>query len=58
MSRPIVKEIAERRLSTFSDDERADYEEGRQATELAFRIGESIRELRLAAGLSQGALAL
>lgn len=57
MNRPTIDDITERRLGTFSDDERTDYEESRQAVELAFRIGESIRELRQAAGLSQRALA-
>lgn len=57
MNRPTIDEITERRLDAMSDDERADYEESRQAVELSFRIGVSIRELREAAGLSQRALA-
>ncbi|MDE0133929.1 MAG: helix-turn-helix transcriptional regulator [Acidimicrobiaceae bacterium] len=57
MNRPTIDDITERRLTAMGDDERAEYEESRQAVELAFRIGESIRELRLAADMSQRALA-
>lgn len=57
MNRPSIEEITARRLSAMSDDDRAEYEESRQAVELSFRIGESIRRLREAAGLSQRALA-
>ncbi len=57
MSRSTIDQIAERRLNEMSAEERAEFEEGRQAVELAFRIGNSIRELREAAGLSQRALA-
>ncbi len=57
MSRLTIDQITERRLNDMSPDELAAYEEGRQAVELAFRIGSSIRELREVAGLSQRALA-
>ncbi|MDE0497017.1 MAG: helix-turn-helix transcriptional regulator [Acidimicrobiaceae bacterium] len=57
MNRPTIDDITERCLTAMGDDERAEYEESRQAVELAFRIGESIRELRLAADMSQRALA-
>lgn len=57
MSRSTIDQIAERRLNEMSAEDRAEFEEGRQAVELAFRIGNSIRELREAAGLSQRALA-
>ena len=57
MSRSTIDQITERRLNDMRPDELAEYEEGRQAVELAFRIGSSIRELRESAGLSQRALA-
>ena len=57
MNRSTIDQIAERRLNEMSAEERAEFEEGRQAVELAFQIGNSIRELREAAGLSQRALA-
>ena len=46
MSRFTFEQTIERRLSEMSPDERAEYEEGRRAVELAFQIGSSIRELR------------
>ena len=57
MSRSTIDQITERRLGNMRRDELSEYHEGRQAVELAFRIGCSIRELRESAGLSQRALA-
>ena len=58
MNRPTIDEIAERRLAEMSADQRTEYDEGREAAELAFQIGNAIRGLRQSAGLSQRALAL
>ena len=58
MKRPTIDEIAERQLGEMGADERAEYDEGREAVELAFQIGDAIRGLRETAGLSQRALAL
>lgn len=57
MNRPTIEQIAERRLGEMSAEDRSAFEQGRQAVELALRIGDSIRGLREAAGLSQRALA-
>ena len=57
MNRSTIDQIATRRLDEMSAEERRAFEQGRQAVELAFRIGDSIRQLREAAGLSQRALA-
>ncbi len=58
MNRPTIDAIANRKLSDMNAAERAEYDAGREATELAFRLGDAIRGLREAAGLSQRALAL
>ncbi len=57
MNRSTIDQIAERRLDEMNTEDRYAFEQGRQAVELAFRIGNSIRQLREAAGLSQRALA-
>ena len=55
MNRSTIDEIVARRLSDMNEAERAEYDEAQEAAELAFKIGDAVRGLREAAGLSQRA---
>ena len=51
------EEIVRRRLASMTEAERAEYEEALATARLALQVGEEIRAIREAAGLSQQELA-
>jgi ribosome-binding protein aMBF1 (putative translation factor) len=57
MVRSTLTEVTRRRLSTMTTAERAAFEETRDATTLALSVGQSVRDAREAAGLTQRELA-
>ena len=57
MGRSTLTEVTRRRLSTMTTAERATFEDTHDATILALRVGQSIRDARQAAGLTQRELA-
>lgn len=57
MTRPTMKELAERRRANMTRSERAEFDEAYAASQLALRVGEHVRRAREAAGLSQRELA-
>lgn len=57
MARSTWTELKDRRLSRMTAVERAEYDRGYAAAQLAAAVGERVREAREAAGLSQRDLA-
>ena len=57
MARRTIEELWDRRLSTMSADERAEFDEALAAARLAQEVGEKVRDVGEAAGLTQRDLA-
>ncbi|HQZ34194.1 MAG TPA: helix-turn-helix transcriptional regulator [Ilumatobacteraceae bacterium] len=57
MARTTIDELKKRRRAAMTDGERSDLDETYEATRLALDVGETVRDAREAAGLSQRELA-
>ena len=57
MARPTIEELRDKRLDAMSGGERAEFDEALAAARLALEVGETVRDAREAAGLTQRELA-